>query len=129
MEKMPAQKAASKMGYRILLIDDNRDLLEAVEIGLTAKGHEVTSTVDGEEALRLMPTLQPDIVVTDVILPDFDSIDGLVELRKIKPDIKIIAISGNRHLLTIAAKHGVEKVLEKPFGARQLDAVIRDLME
>ena len=126
---LPSGHSGPNTGYRVLLIDDNADLLEALKAALTALGHEVMTTQHGKDALRLAYLLDPHVVVTDVIMPEFDSIKALPEFRRIRPGVKIIAISGNPHLLTLAAKHGADQVLAKPFKIAKLNLQITILMQ
>jgi|SRR6185312_2478726 len=112
-------------GYRVLLIDDNAHLLTAVEDGLRLMGHEVKSSAVGADAARLMELLQPDVVVADIVMPEVDMFDTFRKLKAINPAARIIAISGNGHLLSVAAKLGVAHVLAKPFELKRLDLLIR----
>jgi DNA-binding NtrC family response regulator len=57
-----------------------------------------------------------------------DSIDTIMECRRRRPQMKIIAISGNGHLLTVAEKHGVDEVLPKPFGPAQINELVRSVL-
>lgn len=118
-----------KSGYRVLLIDDNEDLLEVLKVSLVALGHDVMTSANGKDALRLMYLLDPHVVVTDVIMPEFDAIKTMPELRRIRPSVRIIAISGNPHLLTLAAKHGADQILPKPFKTAKLNLQIHGLMQ
>lgn len=112
-------------GYKILLIDDNGQLIEALQDGLRLLGHEVQSTKRGTNVLRLLDLLEPHVVVTDLIMPDFDALNAIDEMRKTRPNVKIIAFSGNVHLLAMAAKRGVNHTLAKPFELKRLDHLIR----
>ena len=128
---MQAAKQNSDMGlewhkppHRILVIEDNPTLAEAIEITLSKAGHKTVSATDGTRVFDLLGELKPDLLVTDVILPEFDSIDFIDDLRRAHLDMKIIAISGNPHLLRLAAKHGADHVLAKPFDLRALQLLI-----
>jgi len=110
---------------RILVIEDDRDIVETIEHILQSAGHEVKSTTNGKDALRLVELLNPDLVITDVIMPDVDTLDAIILLRHRYPALKIIAISGNPHLLTLAAKHGANHVLAKPFSLHQLTLLVK----
>ena len=68
------------------------------------------------------------MVVTDLIMPDVDILDVVQQLRETRPNTKIIAISGNAHLLSLAAKRGVDRTLAKPFGLKRLDQLIRAMV-
>ncbi|HUO02428.1 MAG TPA: response regulator [Rhizomicrobium sp.] len=115
-------------GYRVLIIDDNAILIDALQDGLRLMGHEVQSSARGTDALRLMHLLDPHVVVADLIMPEFDIFDAFAQMRKIRPSVKIIAISGNQHLLTLASKRGANYVLSKPFDLTRLDMLIKTAM-
>jgi two-component system, OmpR family, response regulator ResD len=110
---------------RILVIEDDRDIVETIELILRSAGHDVKSTTHGKDALRLVELLNPDLVITDVIMPEIDTLDAIGELRRTYPGLKIIAISGNPHLLTLASKQGADQVLAKPFSLNKLTALIK----
>ena len=120
---------ASASGYRVLLIEDNHMLLEVLEDTLRYLGHQVLSSPVGKDAIRLMPLLDPDVLITDIIMPDFDMLEVIPELHRIRPNVKVIAVSGNPYLLTLAATRGADRVLAKPFHGRELDGLIRSAMQ
>jgi CheY-like chemotaxis protein len=124
----PLRPGLERAGYRVLLIDDNALLVEAFEDGLRLLGYDVKSSTKGTDAFRLMHLLDPHVIVADLIMPEFDIFDALDQMRKIRPSVKIIAISGNQHLLTLAGKRGVNHVLSKPFDLRRLDLLIKIAM-
>ncbi|MEQ9210723.1 MAG: response regulator, partial [Pseudomonadales bacterium] len=75
---------------------------------------------DGEQAAKMLNARKPDIVVTDIIMPNKEGIETIIEFRRIAPDVPIIAISGGgrtRRLdfLDIAAQLGAAAALPKPF--------------
>ena len=113
----------------ILLIDDNPDVLGALEAILRAAGHEVRSTTHGGDMFRLVDLLKPRLVITDVIMEEVDTLDVIVELRRLHPDIKIVAISGNPYLLTLAAKQGADHILAKPFAAHRLNILVKAALQ
>ena len=112
------------MSSRILVIEDNAGIVQIIQRALEMAGHDVRTTLNGLDALDLVEAFAPELVITDVIMPELDTIDTIVECRKRHPETKIIAISGNGHLLTVAAKHGANFVLAKPFGPGQLNALV-----
>ena len=116
------------MSSRILVIDDNAGIVEIIRRSLEMAGHQVKTSVTGRDALDLFDSFDPELLITDIILPDADSIDTIVECKKRKPGTKIIAISGNGHLLGVAEKHGVDHVLPKPFGPSQINAVVSSVL-
>ena len=121
----PFSSTSGDAGRRILVIDDDRDIVETIEHILRAAGHDVRSTIHGKDAFRLVALLYPDLVITDVIMPEIDTINTIAELRRSYPALNIIAISGNPHLLTLASKHGANHVLAKPFSLHQLMLLVK----
>jgi CheY-like chemotaxis protein len=75
---------------RILVIDDD-DLVRDI---LAEAGYEVASAKDGGGGIESYRKQRPDLIVTDIIMPDQDGISAIVELRRLAPNIPIIAISG-----------------------------------
>lgn len=112
-----------------MIIEDDQTLAEPLEAALQAPRRKVRSTTDGREAIRLLDLLEPDLVVTDIIMPDIDTLDLIASLRKSRPQIKIIAISGNTHLLRLAARHGADHILPKPFRIGELNALVIRLLK
>lgn len=110
---------------RILVIEDDAGIVQIIRRALEMAGHQVRITMHGRDALELFDSFDPHLIITDIILPDVDAIDTIVECRRRRPDTKIIATSGNMHLLTVAEKHGVDYVLPKPFGPGQLNALVK----
>jgi two-component system nitrogen regulation response regulator GlnG len=116
-------------GYRVLLIEDNPLKLQYLEGDLRHMGHQVQSSPRGEDAFRMTSLLDPEVVITDIVMPDIDMLEVMPELHRIRPGIKVIALSGNPYLLTLAATHGADRVLSKPFDGRALDVLIRSAMQ
>ncbi len=113
------------MGSRILVIDDNAGIVHIIQRALEMAGHKVMTSTTGRDVLALFESFDPELLITDIILPDVDSIDTITECRRLKPATKIIAISGNGHLLSVAEKHGVDYILPKPFGPSQINALVK----
>jgi len=116
------------MSSRILVIDDNAGIVEIIRRSLEMAGHQVKTSADGRDTLELFDSFDPELIITDIILPDVDSIDTIMECRKRRPGTKIIAISGNGHLLSVAEKHGVDRILPKPFGPAQITALVSSVL-
>ena len=105
---------------KVLIVDDNESLLDMLSLYLTNNGYEVLKSVDGKDALNQFSTHIPEVVITDIIMPEIDGIELLVSLRKINPDVKVIAMSGGNRghagaYLQMAEKLGANVVLNKPF--------------
>ena len=119
------------MTSQVLVIDDNIDVVRTVELILSDLDCSVAAAQDGKRGLVLFDAKPPDLVITDIVMPEKDGIETIVEMRRLRPDVKIIAISGGGagmagdRLLHMTAVLGADHVLEKPFAAHQL----RDLVQ
>ena len=110
---------------KILIVDDNTVLLEMLNEALVEKGFDVLCCNDGEVAQQKFSEFKPDIVLTDIVMPGIDGIELLLGLRKINPNIKIIAMSGGNRghaetYLHMAEKLGANVILVKPFEISEL---------
>jgi DNA-binding response OmpR family regulator len=110
---------------KILLIDDDPLVRRTIERILQKNGYQVYLAADGLEGLRTFRTLQPDLVITDLIMPVKEGLDTIRLLRTWSPEAKIIAISGggrvaNADLLLEAAVLGASMVIAKPFEPDEL---------
>lgn len=128
MEVTPIPEDTETKCYKILLIEDDQSLNEPLQYALQQQGYEVRSTTDGRDVTGLLDLIDPDLVVTDIIMPDIDMLDLITSLRLSRPQIKIIAISGNTHLLRLAARHGADHVLPKPFRIGELHALVKRVL-
>jgi CheY-like chemotaxis protein len=114
----------------ILLIDDNDDLSAGTAELLRRAGHSVRVGRNGVEALELLKEQTPDLLITDIVMPEKDGLGLILKVRSDFPALPIIAMSGtappNQLYLTMAAKRGTIATLAKPFSREQLlDAVAR----
>jgi CheY-like chemotaxis protein len=87
---------------------------------LEGGGYQVSSADDGKRGMAQFRSEQPDLVITDIIMPEQEGIQTIAEMRKAKPDAKIIAIAGGRRIgntdfLKIAQALGAMAVVPKPF--------------
>jgi len=118
---------------RILIIDDDDDVRTMLSLTLTQFGHSVIEARDGKEGLQRFAETNPDLVITDIVMPEKEGLEVLMELRKKQPAPKVIAISGGGRQSTSdylrAAKYmGASRVLEKPFSQEALFEAINDLL-
>ena len=137
-EAAPAIKAADVSrdlsgSATVLLVEDE----DAVRMGgvraLTSRGYTVHEASSGVEALEIYNELDGkiDIVVSDVVMPEMDGPTLLGELRKLRPDIKFVFVSGYAEdafakNLPAEAKFGF---LPKPFSLKQLATVVKEVLE
>ena len=119
---------------RILIADDNDELLEFHRLFLGENGHEVLTAINGDEAMNLIASEPVDLLITDVIMPDKEGIETSVELGRTKPDLPIIAISGGGHVgpndyLKMATTAGAKAALSKPCPPSVLLSTIRTVLK
>jgi DNA-binding response OmpR family regulator len=108
------------MSKRILIIDDDLAVRDALITILEEHGYEVITAVNGAEGLAVFRRERPDLLVTDIVMPVKEGLQTIREIREEWPDVKIIAISGGsrteRHdFLDIALQLGARDVIVKPF--------------
>jgi DNA-binding response OmpR family regulator len=117
----------------ILLVEDDEQLRELLKMLLTSAGYEVSEASDGTPVFAMHQQQRFDLVITDLVMPDFDGLAVIMELRRIDQDVRIIAMSGGgkgkgEDYLRIAQKLGAHLTLSKPFGNQEfLDAVRQTL--
>ena len=114
---------------RILIIDDEKPVRDALEAIAAVSGHEVRCAADGRQGLAEYLTFKPDVVVTDMLMPEKEGIETIIELRKLQPGLPIIAMSGggrvgNMSFLTMAERFGATRTLSKPFSAAEMAAAL-----
>ena len=116
----------------LLLIDDDHALRGVLAKALGHAGHTVIQAADGQQGVDLARATTVDLVITDLMMPVQEGVETIMTLRRERPTLPIIAISGgvsNAPLyLEIAAKVGAKRVLPKPFTPQELTAVIDEVL-
>jgi CheY-like chemotaxis protein len=113
------------MAASILVVDDDAPFRAATCRALRAAGHAVEEAPDGVQALRIIKADTPDILITDVIMPDGDGIGLVTAVKQAFPQVKIMVISGrgsmgNLNLLSLAKTLGADATLHKPLSSEDL---------
>lgn len=109
----------------ILIIDDNEDLRETLVAVLQDEGYTILVAQDGVSGARVFGESRPDLVVTDLIMPNANGFDTIRQIRAIDPKARILAMSGGSLInkddyLATAAALGAMHVLPKPFEVEEL---------
>jgi len=117
---------------KILVVDDEEDILELLKFNLSREGYQVLCAVSGEQALRLVRSENPDLIMLDLMLP---GIDGLEVTRRLKndPDTKNLPIvmltaKGEEADIVTGLELGADDYITKPFSPRILIARIRAVL-
>ena len=118
---------------RILIIDDNTEVLGTYSRILEHAGYEVVVATDGKKGIRTFREEPPDLVITDIIMPEKEGLDTIMELWRDYPDVKIIAISGGGKVepedyLGIAKKLGAVCTLTKPIEREDLLKAVQECL-
>lgn len=119
---------------RILVIDDDRDVRNTMCENLRDCGYEVLDARNGAVGLQLMESLGfPEIVITDIIMPEKEGLETIMEIRKKQPGVKIIAMSGGGHgqvcnFLDMAQRLGADASFPKPVDMDRLEETIKKLV-
>ena len=107
---------------RILIVEDTPLMRDSLVDVLSAAGHDVATAANGAEALDIVAAGSAfDVIVTDIIMPEMDGIQTIIEIQSMQPGARIIAISGGSARmektqgLDTARRLGAVAVLEKPF--------------
>ncbi len=119
---------------RILVIDDDEQVLDMLYESLTREGYDVLRASNGEQGLRLYRQEPVDLIITDIIMPEKEGIETIIELRRDFPDVKIIAMSGGGRIgtkdyLHLAKIFGVQRTFTKPVAREQLLIAIKELLK
>ena len=115
---------------RILLIDDDPLMRDLVGRMLAESGHTVFVAADGEAGVAAIEKEPVDLVITDLLMPNKEGMETIMEIRAFHPQVRIIAISGGQNPALVASnlwaagRIGAEAVLEKPFTPAQLAQAI-----
>ncbi|MCK4245520.1 MAG: response regulator [Candidatus Omnitrophica bacterium] len=123
------------MAKRILVVDDDQDLVEVLKTTLTKAGYRVLTAYDGEEALERIRKVIPDLIVLDVVMPKTDGIEVLKGLTRMKnlnrrlatPVILLTAKSEKKNVHQ-GYEFGADWYLAKPFQAPDLLAAVKSLL-
>ena len=118
---------------RILAIDDDMEIREMLQQLLEGAGYEVMVAPDGKEALKLHHANPVNLIITDIVMPEKEGLETIMEFRSQSPGVKIIAISGGGKLeandyLNLAQMLGAQKTLSKPFELKNLLEEVRELL-
>ena len=117
----------------LLVVDDDAAFRAAVRRALSGAGHVIEEAADGRQALKALDAARPDLVVTDIIMPDSDGIELIAALKKVHPGVRVLAISGRGNmgpldLLKMASVVGADATLPKPLSGDELLEAVEKLV-
>ena len=115
------------MGARkILVVDDDPEVRMATRDFLASKGHDVTLAEDGVQALKLLATVKPDVVLLDVAMPEMDGMEALRRIVASYPNLPVIMVTANAdiEITSKVLQLGAADYVPKPFDLDYLDQAI-----
>jgi len=119
---------------KILIIEDEEQMRDMLQQLLEQRGYEVVAAPNGKVGARLFKEEQIGLVITDLLMPEMDGIETIMELKRGFPDVKIIAVSGGGRIgpedyLKMAKSLGAQYTFTKPFSTNELLEAVKDLMD
>ena len=119
------------MAYKLLIIEDNEDVLSTLNKFFQAKKYEVTAASNGLDGLKIIETRgdEFDLIVTDLVMPNISGVSIISIVKEKFPQIPVVAITGwGEHPEALAREANADIVLEKPIELDKLNQIIDDLI-
>ncbi|PRX25111.1 winged helix family two component transcriptional regulator [Orenia metallireducens] len=120
------------MSNKILVVDDEENIVELVKFNLEKDGYQVTTAYDGEEALKKVEEVHPNLVVLDLMLPKLDGFDVCRQIRKdsklSKIPIIMLSAKGEEIDKILGLELGADDYVTKPFSPRELLARVKAIL-
>jgi DNA-binding response OmpR family regulator len=118
---------------RILIIDDEVQIREMLGQMLSREGYQVLHASNGKDGMKICREQHIDLIITDIIMPEKDGIETILELRRELSHLKVIAISGGGRLgpdgyLEMAKKLGAHRTFFKPFNRKEILDAVQELL-
>ena len=116
---------------KILLVDDETGILDTLRILLRGNGYEVVSALSGREAVEMLPSASPDIVLTDIRMPGMTGLEVMAKAHEVDPETAVILMTAQASLQTAvrAVNEGAYYYLQKPFANEELLVICRRASE
>jgi two-component system nitrogen regulation response regulator NtrX len=116
---------------KLLIVDDEKSIREALLQVFEYEGHEVRGAEDGATCLKLNESFRPDVIFLDVKMPGMDGLETLEKLREQEPGVLVVMISGHGTIDTAveATRKGAYDFLEKPLDTGRLLVTLRRALE
>ncbi len=119
------------MKTTVLVVDDEKDIRDALQGVLKDEGHDVVTSGSAEDALKKLEVRQPDAVLLDIWLPGMDGVEALKEIKSRHPGLPVIMISGHANIDTAVrtTKLGAYDFIEKPLSLEKVTLTVEHAIE
>jgi two-component system alkaline phosphatase synthesis response regulator PhoP len=122
-------KPAGMAREKILVVDDERNIVELMKFNLKKEGYEVATAFDGMEAIRVAREEKPDLIILDLMMPELGGLDVCKTLRKeSKVPIIIVTAKGEEIDMILGLELGADDYVTKPFSPKLLITKIRTVL-
>lgn len=127
------QGVGARVAGKVLIIDDDPALLRLMSLAFKGAGYSTVSADNGRKGIRMASALKPDLVITDIVMPDIEGIGAIRAIKGSPRPPKVIAISGagrgrGMDYLSWAKHLGADEVLAKPFRMSELLKVSKSVI-
>ncbi len=118
---------------KIIVIDDEPYILLMLKKMLEKEGHQVEMATNGVEGINLYHEKGAELIITDIVMPEKEGLETIINLKTENPSLKVIAISGggrvdSREYLHSAQLLGAERIFQKPFKKDEIVQAVKDLL-
>ena len=118
---------------KILIVDDECEIRKMLQRVLGRSGHELFEASNGEEAMEQLRQESHELVITDIVMPEKEGLETIMQIRRDFPHVKIIAMSGGGRVaatnyLEMAQRVGADRIFEKPFDRTDVINAVRELL-
>lgn len=118
---------------KILVLDDEVEILKLLRTVLSHEGHSVATAADGVRGVAAFDEIRPDLVITDIVMPEQEGMETILKIRKLDQKVPILAISGNTgctsgDYLNVANSLGADRTLAKPFSPAELVKIVDEML-
>ena len=114
------------MGKKVLVVDDEKNIVDIISFNLKKEGYEVYNAFDGEEGIKNVFEYNPDLILLDIMMPKVDGYEACKKIRE-KCDIPIIMLTARAEEVdkVLGLELGADDYVTKPFGVRELMARVK----
>jgi len=117
----------------VLIIEDDHNILLMIKRMLESYEFDIKLASNGKEGLEMFHKYKVDLVITDIIMPEKEGLETIREMKRIRHDLKIIAMSGGGKIsadnyLETAKIFGASKILQKPFTRKQMVSSVQEIL-